>query len=198
MVEDKFFWIGGALWLDWVNTQAVSGGAIVELAADFTDLTAWLHLAQVVSADERAKMASWNVKQQAKVLREAHQLRADLRELCGAIGEGAEVPDKTLRVLNGHLTRCASVLQLQRAEGGLKGIQSLNLNEALGVLFPIAHSAADWLISADWTLLKKCANPHCILWFYDTSKNHSRRWCSMEGCGNRNKVTAHYQKKKAN
>lgn len=36
--------------------------------------------------------------------------------------------------------------------------------------------------------VRRCAHPDCILWFLDVSKNGSRRWCSMEGCGNRAKV----------
>jgi predicted RNA-binding Zn ribbon-like protein len=95
-----------------------------------------------------------------------------------------------------HLARRATKLQLCRIQGGVEAVETLQLDDELSVLFPIARSAADWLVAADWALLKKCANPSCILWFYDTSKNHSRRWCSMEGCGNRHKVTAHYRKKK--
>ena len=29
---------------------------------------------------------------------------------------------------------------------------------------------------------------------YDTSRNHSRRWCSMESCGNRAKAKRHYRR----
>jgi predicted RNA-binding Zn ribbon-like protein len=36
--------------------------------------------------------------------------------------------------------------------------------------------------------IRGCANPECVLWFYDVSKNGRRRWCSMEGCGNRAKA----------
>lgn len=36
--------------------------------------------------------------------------------------------------------------------------------------------------------IRKCANPDCVLWFLDVSKNGRRRWCSMEGCGNRAKA----------
>ncbi|HEY1176305.1 MAG TPA: CGNR zinc finger domain-containing protein, partial [Phytomonospora sp.] len=36
--------------------------------------------------------------------------------------------------------------------------------------------------------IRKCANPDCLLWFLDVSKNGRRRWCSMEGCGNRAKA----------
>ncbi|MUL68103.1 hypothetical protein BOO86_26770 [Mycobacterium sp. CBMA 234] len=44
--------------------------------------------------------------------------------------------------------------------------------------------------------IKPCAHPHCILWFYDTSKNGTRRWCSMAICGNRAKAARHYAAKR--
>jgi predicted RNA-binding Zn ribbon-like protein len=40
--------------------------------------------------------------------------------------------------------------------------------------------------------IRKCANPECVLHFYDVSKNGKRRWCSMAGCGNRAKASRHY------
>lgn len=40
--------------------------------------------------------------------------------------------------------------------------------------------------------IRGCANPECILHFYDTSKNGTRRWCSMAACGNRAKASRHY------
>ena len=32
----------------------------------------------------------------------------------------------------------------------------------------------------------------CVLYFYDTSRNGTRRWCSMQGCGGRAKASRHY------
>lgn len=43
--------------------------------------------------------------------------------------------------------------------------------------------------------IKQCAHPHCILWFYDTSKNGTKRWHSMATCGNRAKAARHYAAK---
>ncbi|MFJ8046280.1 CGNR zinc finger domain-containing protein [Kitasatospora sp. NPDC096147] len=40
--------------------------------------------------------------------------------------------------------------------------------------------------------IRPCANPGCVLHFYDVSKNGTRRWCSMSGCGNRAKASRHY------
>lgn len=196
MVDNKFFWIGGALWLDWVNTQAVSGGEIVEMVSDFGELTAWLHYAEVVTPREVRVLNRWSDAQKATALAEAHALRAHLRRLCEAVSRD-DVPDALLKLLNAHLARRASLSQLRRAKGGVELVESLEVSEVANVLFPLARSAAHWLVEAEWPLLKKCANPQCILWFYDTSKNHSRRWCSMEICGNRHKVTAHLGRKKA-
>ncbi|MEV6548090.1 CGNR zinc finger domain-containing protein [Streptomyces sp. NPDC051597] len=40
--------------------------------------------------------------------------------------------------------------------------------------------------------IRACAHDACILHFFDTSRNGSRRWCSMAGCGNRAKASRHY------
>lgn len=45
--------------------------------------------------------------------------------------------------------------------------------------------------------LRDCANPDCVLRFFDTSKNGTRRWCSMSGCGNRAKAARHHARERA-
>ncbi|MFD3507033.1 CGNR zinc finger domain-containing protein [Nocardia sp. NPDC058666] len=42
--------------------------------------------------------------------------------------------------------------------------------------------------------IRQCAHPDCVLFFYDTSKNGTRRWHSMATCGNRTKAARHYAK----
>jgi len=59
-----------------------------------------------------------------------------------------------------------------------------------GGLAEIAAAAAKARIKGSWRHLKICPADDCLWAFYDTSRNHSRRWCSMEVCGNRNKVRA--------
>ncbi|MGK5499057.1 CGNR zinc finger domain-containing protein [Streptomyces sp. URMC 125] len=59
---------------------------------------------------------------------------------------------------------------------------------------------AAWLAADDYLRLvrtapdriRACANDECILHFYDVSRNGTRRWCSMAGCGNRAKASRHY------
>ncbi|MFD9224161.1 CGNR zinc finger domain-containing protein [Streptomyces sp. NPDC060064] len=40
--------------------------------------------------------------------------------------------------------------------------------------------------------IRGCAHEACILHFFDTSRNGTRRWCSMAVCGNRAKASRHY------
>ena len=68
-----------------------------------------------------------------------------------------------------------------------------------GLLWPIAHSAVTLLTSGDLTRVKECPGANDCGWlFYDTSKNGSRRWCSMEGCGSRVKMRRLYARSRPN
>jgi len=40
--------------------------------------------------------------------------------------------------------------------------------------------------------IRRCAHEACVLRFFDTSRNGTRRWCSMAACGNRAKASRHY------
>jgi predicted RNA-binding Zn ribbon-like protein len=44
--------------------------------------------------------------------------------------------------------------------------------------------------------IRQCQHPACVLWFYDTTRNETRRWCSMATCGNRAKAHRHYDRVK--
>ena len=65
-------------------------------------------------------------------------------------------------------------------------------------LWPIAFSAVELLTGREQDRIKVCANPDGCGWlFYDGSKNGSRRWCSMEGCGSKVKMRRQYAKRRA-
>ena len=58
---------------------------------------------------------------------------------------------------------------------------------AIGHLLGVAFLAE---LDGSWHRFRLCADPTCTTVFYDRSKNHSAKWCSMQTCGNRNKVRA--------
>lgn len=65
---------------------------------------------------------------------------------------------------------------------------------ALGRIVAIAFVAS---FDGSFEHLKLCASEDCRAVFYDRSKNHSGRWCSMETCGNRAKVRAWRERQRA-
>jgi len=46
-----------------------------------------------------------------------------------------------------------------------------------------------------WPRLKACTDEGCQWAFYDTTRNHSRTWCSMDVCGNREKTRRYRERK---
>jgi predicted RNA-binding Zn ribbon-like protein len=67
-----------------------------------------------------------------------------------------------------------------RLEPGASGVVG-----AMGRLVATLYSAMD---DEDWMRLKLCGSQSCRWVFFDHSKNHSSRWCTMASCGNREKA----------
>ncbi len=64
----------------------------------------------------------------------------------------------------------------------------------LRLLAPLADSASEMLCEGDASRVHRCGNPKCVLYFYDTTRNRRRRFCTPEGCGNRVKAAARYRR----
>jgi predicted RNA-binding Zn ribbon-like protein len=84
--------------------------------------------------------------------------------------------------------------EVVRTEEGFEKRFRADFNDPGRLLTPIAEAAADLLCYGNFAYLKKCEGADCVLHFYDTTKNHSRRWCSMAACGNRAKAATFYQR----
>jgi hypothetical protein len=67
----------------------------------------------------------------------------------------------------------------------------------LRLLAPLADSASELLCGGDASRVHRCGNPKCVLYFYDTTRNRRRRFCTPEGCGNRVKAAARYRRSRA-
>ncbi len=60
-----------------------------------------------------------------------------------------------------------------------------------GAFGKLLQVVADAQTDGTWSRLKVCPAADCQWAYYDVSRNRSRRWCSMETCGNRAKVEAY-------
>ena len=61
-------------------------------------------------------------------------------------------------------------------------------------LWPVAHAAANLLVSDQVSRVRMCASDSCDWLFLDLSRNQMRRWCDMKTCGNRVKARRYYER----
>lgn len=198
MQDSKFFFIGNSLCLDFINTLVVENEQIVDRLAEFDDVADWLYQAGVISADDKNTLIrKWRGNPAGEsALEKAQQFRVVLRGLVEGLAAGKPIEAGAIGDINRVLHHRSGFAHLDYDEGKLKLKTCYLFDEPVHLLVPIAGSAARLLSQKDPSLIKKCSNEKCILYFYDTSKNHKRRWCSMKICGNRKKAAVHYKRKK--
>jgi predicted RNA-binding Zn ribbon-like protein len=119
-------------------------------------------------------------------LDEARHVREALREVLLAHNEVAVDLDAANRVLDAAARRAGLTLRFSECVAHLepsgKGVQA-----ALG---RILIAVSDLMADGTWDRLKACRADDCRWAFYDSARNQSRAWCSMQSCGNRAKVHA--------
>lgn len=192
----KFPLIGGNLSLDFINTEIIDSGLPKDLLEGVADLAAWGLAAHLLDARKAARLVSVWSRQHDGVFKHVQAFRGRLRNMVAGLARGEAAGATVIEAINAELANKSGVVEIQQTASGFEKLFRVEVNEPRQLLAPIAESAADLLCYADLAHLKKCENPECILYFYDTTKNHSRRWCSMAGCGNRAKVAAFYQRKR--
>ncbi|MDA8485713.1 CGNR zinc finger domain-containing protein [Pseudomonas resinovorans] len=170
--------------LDMLNTQAVMDGAPLEFWRSDEDVQAWLERTGWDLPE--AHFAKGELLKAALTLREAVRGLVEQRK---AGGQGS--PD----VLNRFLAT-PSHPRLNWPASGEPRLETVRASAtAEQYLAPLAEAAAQLLVEGDFNLVRECEHPDCVLWFYDRTKSHRRRWCSMALCGNRHKV-AEFRKRK--
>ncbi|MFP2927670.1 CGNR zinc finger domain-containing protein [Pyxidicoccus sp. 3LG] len=180
--------------LDFLNTQARDDGRDVEFLPDAHALVAWLRAAGLL-AEAQAVPEQWlSGEAGRRLLEAAHGLRAAIREGVEALREERPLKPEVAEALNPFLGQPGEVLHAIVAEGRLAIEKRRDVHRAEGLLRPVAEAAAHLMAERDPRQLRRCGHPDCILLFLDTTKNRTRRWCSMATCGNRMKAQAHRER----
>jgi len=193
----KFLFVGNHPCLDFINTQMIVNGKPTDVLERFEDLISWLMQARLLSPSQVGIVkAELNDNETSFVLEQAKTFRATLRDLAERIAAGKPIPDSAVTSINQFLAQRCGYPQLVRTKGRFEQRFHSTAIPTQNVLAPLAEAASDLLCQTDFSLIKKCGNAACILYFYDTTKNHTRNWCSMQICGNRMKVAAHYRRKR--
>jgi predicted RNA-binding Zn ribbon-like protein len=190
-----FLFVGNHPCLDFINTDLVINDQPTDLLSSFQDLLAWLVQARLLTDEEAKRIEQVGKRQGENTLRQAKAFRKVLRDMVRRLADGEPVPQAALETINHLLRHRSGYSHISRRRGSTfertYHSELEDTNQLLGLLGKVA---SDLLVTCTLSLVKKCQNPACVLYFYDTTKNHARHWCSMGLCGNRSKVAAHYHR----
>jgi predicted RNA-binding Zn ribbon-like protein len=189
--RDGFLFLGNHLALDFLNTCPIQNGEAVELLSDFDALLRWFRAADLLSSREATSLRQpWGESARAQHVVEAmRELRERLRKEVLSRERGGTVHREAIDELN-HLMAEHPMLTRLNARGSTSTTELwFDPRRPEDLFAPLAHSAAMLFADVDRNRVRKCGQ--CVLQFYDTSKKGTRRWCSMQLCGNRLKVAAY-------
>ena len=164
-----------------LNTLDLSKG--VDQLGDPVAAGAWLQRfglvrpGRTIDAEDAARLRRFREAIRALLSHDEDDGAEDGGDEIGALN------DLTADVALGVTFGPGGAVMVQNRSDGIAG--------ALGTLLVAITAAA---AQGTWQRLKVCSRDSCRWAFYDASKNRSSNWCSMEVCGNREKVARHRHK----
>ena len=171
----------GSFALDFAYTGTI--GARAELLHSPDDLTAWLR--------ERFPMPVAAAR--SRDLFDAVALRDTIARMAVALSAGDPARAGDIDVVN--LFAATPDVPPTLAGGTRQAGRSVQtVSQALST---IAREAVDLFDPAHSGRIRECSGEECSIVYLDTSRAASRRWCSMQRCGNRAKVRAHRARRTA-
>lgn len=173
-LRDGFRFRGGHAALDFAATLARRLKADPrELLAAPEDLARWLVAAGMAESPTKVSNADLVA---ARALREAVYALAEAQ-------------------IHGRVPTGQDVATLNRLADGPAAVPWLDddgsahwRGDAAALLALLAREAVLLLGGADRARIRQCEAEGCALLFLDMSRAGDRRWCSMQGCGNKAKV----------
>jgi predicted RNA-binding Zn ribbon-like protein len=188
---------GGALCLDFANTWGDRERPETDKLGGYDDLLAFGRQAGLLAAGEDTHLAGQAEERPqaaAEVLERSRSLRETLYRIFSALADSREPATEDLEELNAILPEALSHLRVEPRESGFVWTWAGADGPLDKPLWPVLRSAAELLTSEDRVQVRECAGATCTWLFLDRSRNRSRRWCSMETCGNRAKARRHYHR----
>ena len=192
--------LGGRTCLDFANTVESPRADPEEHLYGYADLVAWSYHAGVVdeAAVTRLRALAADVPEDAQaVFDRAIALRGSVDRVFRRVAAGEEPPREDLERIESEHVAALQASSLARSGARFEWTWS-GADDLGSPLWPVAASAVELLTEGDLARVRQCPGADDCGWlFYDASRNGTRRWCSMEGCGSRVKMRRSYAKRRA-
>lgn len=188
--------LGGELCLDFLNTvDPRHAEDRTDYLTDYHALVRWSgHAGAIppVIVGTLLQSAAEHPERAEDEVCAAARLREHLYRGIRALLDAATMPAPSLEVLNVAVATAHSARQLVPAARSSVAWRWRDPGRLDLPLLAVALSAADLLTRGDLARVRECPGSDGCGWlFLDTSKSGTRRWCSMQVCGNRAKVRRH-------
>lgn len=163
------------LLIDLINTRYLRDGSDM-LAGAGVDATRWLR--EHGGRHRRAPTSTG--------LQHLRDLREGLRQL--AVENNGGQPDRaSIDRAESALRHAPLIVRLTAVDGHPAATPASSTGSAEEIIGIVGMAYLVSQVSGVWRRVKACAEPGCRWAFLDLSRNASRRWCEMTGCGNRAK-----------
>ena len=185
--QPDFLLLGAHPAIDFANTLVPPPGLDVEFLQWWQDLVDWLKESKL-SDGQNLEVAESDAPEAVETVRNLrHAWRTTLEQIMAGHGVQPQFIKQLNRILS--LDTFSEALHVEdKRSFHLNRSRSLLEGKQLALAI-LARSIAEFLITAEFKYLRRCANTDsCCIVFYDTTKNHRRQWCSNSMCGNRYKV----------
>jgi predicted RNA-binding Zn ribbon-like protein len=174
--------VGDNLAINFINTRRMVEGQLTDTLQSDSDVKGWLRRLEVPIAKGTLPFGDGVLLQKARALREI---------ALAAVKDRKSGKKLSLVALNRFLADAPSHAALTTDDAvNIRVTRIYNKETVQAFLAPVAEAVADLLADGDFNLIRHCEGNDCVLWFYDRTKGHRRRWCTSTGCGNRAKVAA--------
>jgi predicted RNA-binding Zn ribbon-like protein len=199
--EFQFDLSGGNLALDFANSvsRRDSPEKTVDHITSYHDLISFARQTAIVSAEEANALdrrAECHSRGAAQSLREAVALREPMFRIFLALANGKAPSSHDVGLIDEAARDALRHRHIVREDTEYRWQWNDDLSLER-IAWPIAQSAAELLTSPELKKVRECEAGDCYWLFLDNSRNRSRRWCSMEACGNREKARRHYHRQRA-
>jgi predicted RNA-binding Zn ribbon-like protein len=189
--------IGNNLCINFANTlYGHVGTPIHEYLFDYRDLVLWSRHAEILREQEAGSLleeAELHPAEAQTVFQHAIELRETFYRVFANIAHARQLASDDLNRIHTAWKEDLNHSYLVRRSGGyaLDWVPEPLLDR---MLWPVTASAMELLTGDALGRVKQCGG--CDWLFFDQSRNHMRRWCSMDKCGNRLKMQRRYARKK--
>ena len=169
----------------------------VELLHDYEDLLRWARTVELLTPAQAHKLRAevGNATGTGpRILKRAIELRESLATVFLAVAAGESLPESSVERLDAVCGKARAAQRLSISGDSVLWTWRSQDPEPERPTWGAALAATDLLTSSEVHRVRLCGDDECGWFFLDTSKNRSRRWCSMESCGNRNKARRFYRR----